>query len=295
MILTVIPTVAILSFVGWFLGLVVNWLADQLPSIGQPAGEQNEISESLNVPPTSIRARLGAPRCSKCDKRRHILGWSGIVSLLARKTKCDQCGNRLSIRNALVEAWMAVALSYVFLRFELTSLFVVYGCYLIIFTLIAIIDIEHRYILNIVIIPAFAFALVEVFVSGRVAEPRASLAGYAVAQIGVMAIYLFGGAYLWLVNRRRKDKVEEVAFGFGDVTLATFCGLLVGSPDVIDMLILMVFVGAVISIGYFVVRAIVRREFKSHIPVAYGPAILISAAAMLLWRESVVALLHAGR
>jgi len=290
------PIVILAALLGWIVGAVVNLLADQLPMLGQSVND-DAITRKNGVKTSPPPNRLSGPRCSNCGQSREALAWSGIIATLTGRRQCSRCGKRLPVRHLLVESFLVVAFGYLALVYGLTANGVVLTIYLTIFMLIAIIDIEHRYILNIVMIPAFAFALLEVVFSGRVGitEWRSALAGYALAQIAMMGIYLMGGAYLWLVNRRRKDKVTEVAFGFGDVTVATFCGLILGTPAAFYMLVLMVFVGGAISVLYTLLNILFRRGYQAHTPIAYGPAILISAMAMLLWSDRVIGLLYGGR
>ena len=163
----------------------------------------------------------------------------------------------------------------------------------VVFALIAVIDIEHRLVLNVVMYPAFAIAILEVLLSGRDGAIDA-FAGYAIAQIVVLGFYLLGHVYLWLVNTRRGEPVDEVAFGFGDVTLATFCGLVVGYPRVLFMLILMILFGGLFALLYVVYRAMGAREYRAHTPLPYGPSILLAATIMLLWGREVAQLLGGG-
>jgi leader peptidase (prepilin peptidase)/N-methyltransferase len=160
------------------------------------------------------------------------------------------------------------------------------GLYTSIFVLIAVIDIEHRLVLNVVMIPAFIWAFIEIVVSHRI-DLGDALHGYAVGQLVVMGIYLLGIAYLWFVNTTRDEPITEVAFGFGDVTLATLCGLIVGYPNVVMMLVLMILLGGAISLLYIIFRMLVARDYRPHIPIAYGPAILIATFVVMLWGENI--------
>ena len=88
--------------------------------------------------------------------------------------------------------------------------------------------------------------------------------------------------------------VTEVAFGFGDVTLATFCGLVVGFPGVTLMLVLMVLLGALFALLYIVSRGLFARGYRAHTPLPYGPSIILAAVIMLLWGADVIRLALGG-
>ncbi len=192
-----------------------------------------------------------------------------------------------------MEIVLAVLAAYLWSRSGTTVLTAALLVYMTVFTLIAVIDIEHRLVLNVVMVPAFAVALVEVLFSGRI-PVLSALAGYAVAQIIVMGFYLLGGLYLKAVNARRETPVTEVAFGFGDVTLATFCGLVVGFPGVTLMLVLMVLLGALFALLYIVSRGLFARGYRAHTPLPYGPSIILAAVIMLLWGADVIRLALGG-
>lgn len=197
-----------------------------------------------------------------------------------------------ALRIAAVEAILAGAAIYLWLREGATLLAVVNLIYIALFMLMAVIDIEHRLVLRSVMIPAFVFALLEVLFSGRI-RPLDALAGFAIGQIVLTAFYLLGEVYLQLINARRGQPVEEVAFGSGDVTLGTFCGLVVGFPRVVPMLVAMIFIGAGLALLFLLVRLILLRRYEAHIPLPYGPAILLAATLLLLWGPAVARLFGA--
>jgi leader peptidase (prepilin peptidase)/N-methyltransferase len=186
------------------------------------------------------------------------------------------------LRYVLVELAMAAIAVGLMARTRFTPEFGILLFYTALFLLITVIDVEHRLVLNVVMFPAFAIALVEVVVSGRI-EPLRGFAGYAIAQVVVMGFYLLGGLYLWIINRGRENPVTEVAFGFGDVTLATFCGLVVGSRGVVMMLVLTVLLGGLFALLYILLRMVFSRGYKAHTPLPYGPSIVIAATLMLVW------------
>lgn len=185
------------------------------------------------------------------------------------------------VRIIIVEIVLALSGAYLWWRYGGSAEFGIMLFYMTLFALIAVIDIEHRLVLNVVMFPAFVIALLEVIISPRI-DAMQGLSGYAVAQIVVMGFFLLGQVYLWIINARRDQPVTEVAFGFGDVTLATFCGLVVGYPDVFAMLLLMVLAGGLSSLIYFVSRLLPSREYRAHTPLPYGPSIIVAAIVVLL-------------
>lgn len=268
---------------GILLGGIINWLADQLPLLSGSDEEEEAAGEAVHTEPQS----LSAPRCLTCGTRRPLLAFLGLTAWLFGKHACGSCGNRLPFRHPAVELVLAAVCAYLWSREGLTVSFGILLFYLTLFVLIAVIDIEHRLVLNIVMLPAFVVALIEVTFSNRIGIGN-GLMGYAVGQIVVLGFFLLGGVYLWIVNTARQKPVTEVAFGFGDVTLATFCGLVVGIPGVMPMLILMILLGGLIAVLFIVYRLVIVRDYHPHIPIAYGPAILLAATVMLLWGKTIM-------
>lgn len=248
-------TVAVIS--GLLLGAIVNVLANRLPAM---RGDRDAGDQAPELAQASVAA----------THARHPV-----------------------LRYAVVEVALAALGAAIWLDPTKAAPWWVLLLYAGVFVLIAAIDIEHRLVLNVVMMPAFVVALLEVAIVQRVPLLQA-LAGYAIAQIAVMGLYLLGGAYLWMVNRGRETKVTEVAFGFGDVTLATFCGLVVGYPGVVLMLVLMILLGGLFALLYLVYRGLIRRAYSAHTALPYGPAIVTAALLMLLWGKEMARLFGAG-
>lgn len=144
-----------------------------------------------------------------------------------------------------------------------------------IFTLIAVIDIEHRLILHVVSLPS----IVLVGLLGILDPARGvakTLLGGVVGFGAVLLLYLFGLVFAAWMARRRGQELDEVAFGFGDVTLATIIGLAVGWPGVILALTL-----GVLSAGAFslvsVLWMLIRRRYQPYLPFPYGPFLILGA------------------
>jgi leader peptidase (prepilin peptidase)/N-methyltransferase len=158
----------------------------------------------------------------------------------------------------ILSAIIFAALGYVFGAEPLLLLRSVFALVLV---QVIFFDFEHRLILDRVLFPSIALALV------------VSLLGnpwWAGLATGVGAGLLFtflavAGAFLF--------KTE--ALGFGDVKLALFMGLLLGWPHIVSALFYGVFLAGAVSIGVIVWR----RSLKGTI--AYGPYLAAGALIIL--------------
>ncbi len=252
-------TIVLAAAAGVILAIVINILADVLPRhrMDDANDLQDPESQQTPAPAPGFFSRLASPR---------------FLMVLVALTAASVAAARA---DGGAPSWAIIL-------------------YLALFLLIAVIDIEHRLILNVIMLPAFVLALVEIAITRRISLADA-LVGYAVGQIAVMAVFLLGAVYLSLVNARKAEPVREVAFGFGDVTLATFCGLVVGYPAVVYMLVLMVLIGGAMAFIYLIARLVVVRRHDPHLAIPYGPAIVAAAALMLLWGEQIITWMLGGR
>jgi prepilin signal peptidase PulO-like enzyme (type II secretory pathway) len=156
-----------------------------------------------------------------------------------------------------------------------------------IFLLIVIIDLEHRLILHVVTGPsALIIGTLGILNPSRGWEK--TLQGGAGGLLLVYGLYLMGILFARLMARARNEPLDEVAFGFGDVTLAGVIGLVVGWPGVIVALFIGIFLGGLYSLGYLVVSAL-RRSYSAFTPIPYSPFLVAGALLVYLGGRSVLA------
>ena len=249
---------------GVVFGALVNWLSDTLP----------------------LRRKPGIPPCPSCGEPRPWAAWSGILATLPRRRQCASCGKPLPWRHIIVEIVLMIAYAYLWMRYlggSLSTLELpIIAFYLTLFLLIAVIDLEHRLVLNVVILPAIAFAILEGIFSTR--QPvGVALVGGVVGLVLMAIVYGFGVLFSRMVKRARGEPLKEVAFGMGDVTLATFCGLVVGFPNILRALVIAIFAGGIAAGVFVLYRVLIRRSYSRFSAIAYGPYIIFGAVVMLLW------------
>jgi leader peptidase (prepilin peptidase)/N-methyltransferase len=122
-------------------------------------------------------------------------------------------------------------------------------------------DLEHRLILDRVIFPSMALAvIVSLFGSPWWAG---------------IATGLGAGALFLLLSVAGSAILRAEVLGFGDVKLAAFMGFLLGWPAITDA----VFIGVVVGAVAAVVVGVWHRSMKTTF--AYGPYLAVGALAML--------------
>jgi prepilin signal peptidase PulO-like enzyme (type II secretory pathway) len=160
-----------------------------------------------------------------------------------------------------------------------------------IFSLISIIDIEHRLVLWRVVAPAaIVIAAMQVVNHGFWKTLWGGLCGYGL----VLGMFLLGQLFSLGLARLKGQALDEVAFGGGDVNLAALVGLAVGWPEMLLALLVTVFSAGVFAMLFLLVQ-IVRRRYNPYTPFAYGPFFVLGAAVVYLFGRDFAAWYMAQR
>ena len=152
------------------------------------------------------------------------------------------------------------------------------------FGLIVIIDIEHKLIL----FPTVWFGLglcglYGIFLHGWLTTLLGGLAGFGI----MLVLFFFGDFVAQLIARIRKQELEEVALGFGDVNLAAIIGLLLGWPGIVGGIVLAIFVGGLVSILYIFFTVIMGR-YRTFEALPYGPYLVFGAVVLLFFGDTLL-------
>ena len=165
---------------------------------------------------------------------------------------------RAALRTLAIGAATACVFAWLAWRHGFSWPTLVLSVYAVIFVIIIAIDLEHRLILNRVLVPAAVFALL-------VAPTLANMSLTRVA-MGAAAGFL-----LFLLPAL----VMPGGLGGGDVKLAGFLGMVTGFPGILLALMAGVIFGGATTLLLLVTRRIGRRDY-----IPYGPFLV--AGAMLI-------------
>lgn len=255
-------------FVGFLAGILVNALSDSMP---------HERSPKLPHYPD------GSPR--------PISTWSGTLAFLLGERENDE-GSRLSWRHPIVEVFMGLFFGFIVMNWSNHERTIIWMIYITILMVVAVIDIEHYLILFPVIIPSCIIALIIAVIFPESDRKTVDYLIGAAFGGGVFLLLFWGGVFFSsVVASARGEKLEEVAFGFGDVILATLCGLMIGWQAFIFALLITVFAGAAGAMLYMVLRLVWKQQYSMFTALPYGPYIVFGTVVMMLWREEIKTLL----
>ncbi|MBA4311003.1 MAG: hypothetical protein C0417_00035 [Chlorobiaceae bacterium] len=233
--------------VGGFIGVLINYLADVLP----------------------LTRKFTMPVCPNCSALHSLRSY--LISF-----KCQQCGKFPSKRSLIVTS-LSIIISILVALFPFGRLNFWFTVPLIVFLgLILVIDIEHR----VVLIETSIAGLVLLFIYGVI------LQGFVNTFIGgvsgfliMLFIYYFGIFFSKILGKIRKQKIDEVALGFGDVYVCGFLGFLTGWPFIIGTIVLAIITSGIFAL-LFVVIKLIRKEYQAFSAIPYTPFLILGAIAI---------------
>ncbi|CAN5668189.1 A24 family peptidase [soil metagenome] len=223
-----------------------------------------------------LRQSLGGrSRCPRCGHTIHAADNVPVVSYLLQRGRCRHCGDRISTRYPLVELTTAILFALAAWKFGATATTVVYAAFFWVLVVLSIIDLDHRKLLNRIVVPAFALGwagLIAVTLLGGDLERL---------QDAVLGAAIFGGFIFAIAF------IYPAGMGGGDVKLAFVLGTFLGYLDTPGVVVVGMFlsflVGSVIGVATILAGGGGRKTQVPFGPsLALGTVIAIFAGRPLL-------------
>lgn len=289
--------IIVVAIIGLLAGGVVNALADDLPlrrSVRLPRYVSDDKKRAIHFDDEQQGI------AQQDDERRPVIAWLGITAFLFGK-RTSPSGVMLSWRYPLTElltAFLMVATIYAVHKNETlaevgTAQTIIWLIFMFFFALIIVIDIEHKLILFVVIIPIALVALLDAYLTtsriGEFYQPhlRDALIGGAFGFVTFFIMYNGGFLFTYIMGKLRGEEISEIAFGYGDVMMATVSGFILGWQALIFAMFITVFLGAFGAMLYLVSRRLVGERYSAFTALPYGPYIVLGTILMLLYRTPV--------
>jgi leader peptidase (prepilin peptidase)/N-methyltransferase len=254
------------AILGLLVGAAVNHAADTLPH---------------------RRSLLEAPHCPDCERPLSPWQWISLVAFLSGHRRCPDCEAVISWRHPITELVTAFFFGFLWQRYEPSLQLWLFSIYVVLFILIFIIDLEHRLILNVIIYPSIFVAIVSAFFRPDISYLQ-SLVGGVANFVLVFLIFMGGPLFLRLWNRLKGQSTDQVPFGFGDVKLAMFIGLVIGFPGTIFALVIGILAGGVGALLFILIRLLGGRRYAALTAIPYGPFLIFGALVMLLHGQTIM-------
>lgn len=160
--------------------------------------------------------------------------------------------------------------------------------YMALFMLINVIDLEHKLIMFVYMIPSAIIAIIDAAILPSPAPTlQSSLTGGAIGFVVFFIFYQGGYLFTYIMGWARGEKINTVAFGFGDVMMITLSGLILGFQNVIFVMFISIFLGSVGAIVYLGIRFLSANRYTLFTAIPYGPYIVVATIIVLLFPAEV--------
>ncbi len=216
--------------------------------------------ESIIVPPS---------HCPKCNHRLFLWDLIPVFSYIFLRGRCRYCGERISIRYLLVEGFLGLCFSILFLNFDFTFFTLKSLIFISLLLPIFFIDLEHMIIPDILSIPGALLGIVLSLFEGRLME---GVKGGIVIGIILLLIY-----FLALIIYKQEG------MGQGDIKLGLLLGSFLGLKLGMLSLFLGFILGGLVSIVLIILKT---KRLKEYIP--FGPFLIISGIFSYFWGEKLI-------
>ena len=229
-------------FVGAAISLLLNYLADVLPET----------------------RKFSRPVCKQCGK-------TFTVKEYLFSFHCPECKAKPGRRywNVLV---LGMVLSVLLAYFPLKTFTYWQSLPLVTFLgLVLIIDIEHHAVLFETDFVGLALGLLYGL---SLHKPLEAILGGVVGSAAMFLLYMGGILFNRVLSRIRKQEIEEVALGFGDVIVCGYLGLIAGIQHVAGFLLLAVIFSGIFAICYLIFKSITRK-YSAFTAIPYVPFLVL--------------------
>ncbi len=248
---------ALLAILGVAVASFLNVCIDRLP-----------YNESLISP---------ASHCASCRHPLAIKDLIPVVSYLWLRGRCRYCQAAIKRRLLWVEIGTGVLFAVLYWHYGLTIELAVAAFYSCLFIVLMVIDLEQGLILNKVVYPAAAVALIfSIFV------PLAGVDMLDRSLIDRALLALVGGGVglgLFLIVAL----IFRGGMGMGDIKMAALVGLATGFPLVVVALFLAIIFGGLVAVVLLLLKL---KQRKQAIP--FGPFLSLGAMITLVWGSSLL-------
>jgi hypothetical protein len=192
--------------------------------------------------------------------------------------KCPACGASPRKRLWILLLWMP-------LIFVILTLFPIFGfrigdIYLLMtfYTMVFVMDVEHRVILLPLTLAGILFgAYFGIHYHGILYTLYGGLAGGAI----MLLFYWLGVLYIRQI-RKSDPAMNEVALGFGDVSLSLILGLILGWPGILGGLFFGILLGGLISGGLLLFKVLLKKYAPNDLILPYAPFLIIGALLIMI-------------
>ena len=222
--------------------------------------------------PTGRSIVAVSSHCESCGHSLAPVDLIPVLSFLWLRGRCLSCRGRIPWRLPLVEMATGALFAFVSFRHGPTAEALVLLAFLSVLVVVFMVDLQRSLILNKVIYPSAAVALLAV-PWGPIGQGATIQAAYLEALKG----FLLGGGVLLVVYLLARG-----GFGAGDVKLGALLGLIMGFIPLFVALQLSFIVGGVVAFALLILRLRRRRDV-----IPFGPFLAGAGMLSLFWGQTI--------
>jgi len=205
--------------------------------------------ESIIFPPSS---------CPSCGERIRWYDNIPVISYLLLRGRCRHCGGRIPLRYPIVELLTAVLTVVILWRFGLSVSAFYYLILTYVLVVISFIDLDTM----LVPVKLCYFAML----AGILLSPLVPEVSFKDSVLGAS----FGAGLILFIIETYAVFTGKEGMGYGDANIMALIGAFIGWQKVLLALFIASFVGALVGIGYILLKG---KNFRVAIP--FGPFLSI--------------------
>jgi hypothetical protein len=228
---------------GAVISLLLNYLADVLPETRKLT---RPVCKQCGKPYT-LKAYLFSFHCPECKAKPERRYWIVLV---------------LGMVFSVVLAYFPL---HPFTYWQCLPLAAFLG-------LVLIIDIEHHAVL---FETDFVGLVLGLIYGLSLHKPLEALFGGIVGAAAMFLLYMGGILFNRVLSKIRKQEIEEVALGFGDVIVCGYLGLIAGIQHVAGFLLLAVIFSGIFALCYLLFKSITRK-YSAFTAIPYVPFLVMA-------------------
>jgi len=270
-------TIVVAALGGLLIGSFLNTVIHRLPKMLERDWQSQCEELAGRAPAEQPRFDLASPasHCPACQAPIRIRHLVPVLSWLALRGRCADCGSSIPWRYPATELLTAICFAVVAWRFgpgwPLLAALVITACLLA----LALIDFDTHYLPDQLTLPLMWLGLLASLVplgdldARFAADPADAILGAALGYLALWSVY-------WLF----KLLTRKEGMGYGDFKLLAALGAWLGSSMLLPIVLAASVAGSIVGI----VLILVFRHSR-HQPIAFGPYLAIAGWLALLFGD----------
>jgi len=220
--------------------------------------------ESISYPPS---------HCTSCGKNIKYYDLIPVLSWIFLRGKCRNCGERISIRYALIEITTAILFLLTYFQYGVSINLARYLILIPFLIIIAMIDYDTMEVYTATTWIAIAMGVIFVGINFYQGQP--------------VVTYIYGGILgagtIIIIILLSKIILGTEGMGWGDAEICGLCGLFLGFKLTLMMLFFSFVIGGVIGVYLLKVK---KKSGRTEMP--FGPSIIMAAFLMIIWGDKIL-------